>query len=178
MNMTKAFPIELPFGFTLRACHGLPMLVVGLAVAACAFLMVATVSRLLPPVTLTTIQIVPSEISSTAVLDRAPVKLAKTGVWKRLCPSYAVETVYDKDGFEVGHGGEHRIDVPTVTGPIEHAPRPVMIPKILGTAPGIYNLRLEVYSVCFPWESIWPIDSTSAEATFQIIRNPGLTAPQ
>jgi hypothetical protein len=171
-DVSKTLPIELPFGFTLKACHGLPMLVVGLVAAICAFLMVATVSRMVPPVGLTTIEVVPDEIPASAVLERTPIKLAKTGVWKRLCPSYAVETVYDKDGFEVGHGGEHRIDVPQVTGAIEHAPRPIMIPKILGNAPGTYNLRIDVYSICWPWENLWPIDSTFAETTFQIVQNP------
>jgi hypothetical protein len=167
--MNKTLPIELPWGLKLQACHGLPAIVVSAVVFVCAFLMAETASRIVSPVSLTTIRIIPDQVSASDVLNRTPIKLAKTGKWTRLCPSYAVETIYDKDGFEVGHGGEHRIDVPQDVGPIQHDPRPVMIPKILGTAPGTYNLRLDVYSICYPWENLWPISSTSAEATFQIV---------
>jgi hypothetical protein len=166
----KTLPIELPFGIKLAACHGIPIAVVGAIVAAVAFFIVATTSRLVPPVTLNTIWLVPDKPLTVSQVANGTVslKMGKAGQWTRLCPSYAIETVSDAhDTFSLT-SGKHNIDVPYVVGPIEHAPRPIAIPPILNH-PGHYVLRLDVYSECFAWERFWPIASTTAETTFQIV---------
>ena len=165
----KTGPVQLPFGIQLAACHGLPMLVVGLFVAAIGFGMVAMTSRLVAPVTLTAIWLEPHTIPASDVLDQTSIKLGKTGFWTRLCPSYAVETFFDEHGNEMIRGSKHNIDVPRTVGPIDHAPRPVLIPKLLAGTPGRYKLRLDDYSACWPWENIFPIPSTSVEAPFEIV---------
>lgn len=175
--MTRDYPIELPFGIRLAACHGLPMLVVGFMVVVFGLLTVAAASRAISPISLTGIWIdTPTqdsqqlpEINSSTVNQQEPVLMGKAGNWSRLCPSYAVETYFDDRGHELARGERHEIAVPNFTGPIQHAPRPITIPKTLANTPGIYKLRLDVYSGCWPWERIFPIYSTSAEAVFRIV---------
>lgn len=176
-QMSKDRPIRLPFGVTLTACHGLPMLVVSLVVATLCFLMVGGASRAVSPATLSTIWIESPhsdgrnlpQIKSSEAADKTAVKIGKTGHWTRLCPSYAIETFFDDGGNQISQSDRHDIDVPDTAGIIRHAPRPIMLPKSVANTPGIYKLRLSVYSVCWPWENIFPIPSTSAEAAFQIV---------
>jgi len=166
----KTTPVEIPFtGIKMAACHGIPMIVVGTVVAVLGFLILATASRLVPPVTLTAIWLEPHQITSAEIRAQIPVMMSKTGSWARLCPSYAVETFFDERGNRLLQSDEHRIDVPNVTGPISHTPRPVLIPSLLAGTPGRYKLHLDDYSACWPWENWWPIYSSSVEAPFEIV---------
>ena len=175
--MNRTYPISLPFGIRLAACHGLPMLVVGLAVVLIGLLTLGAASRIVPPIGLTGIWIETSigdndqlpQINSSVVAQQEPVLMGKAGNWTRLCPSYAVETYFDDRGHELARGERHEIAVPSFTGPVQHAPRPITIPKTLANTPGIYKLHLDVYSACWPWERVFPIYSTSAEAVFRIV---------
>jgi hypothetical protein len=161
---TEDLSVRLPFGIRLAACHGLPILVVGLCVAVTVFFMFAAMSRFVPPVTLTAIGLYPEPVE---VGEK--VLMAKAGRWNRLCPSYAVETYFDSNLNGLAWSGKHNIDVPKVLGEIKHEPRPVSLPREILNNPGTYYLRLDVYSVCWPWEAIWPIPSTSAETTFAVV---------
>jgi len=175
--VNRDYPIELPFGIRLAACHGLPMIVVGLAVVFICLLTAAAASRVVSPISLTGIWIdTPApdsqqlpEINSSTVTQQEPVLMGKAGNWSRLCPSYAIETYFDDRGHELARGERHEIAVPTFTGSLQHAPRPITIPKTLANTPGIYKLHLDVYSACWPWERVFPIYSTSAEAVFRIV---------
>lgn len=98
--------------------------------------------------------------------------LEKWGVWYRLCPGVAVETITDRQGkpWEGRPPRRHPIKTPPEIGPIKTGPRPQpwVIPSDLPD--GDWMVNLEPLMTCWWGERLFPIQTPRVQAPFTVRR--------
>ncbi len=166
----KLFGREL---FTFPVCYGLPTLF-GTVLAALVWLMIWSYHK--PPVRYTKIAVEQTSNGGPYVV----LKLTKFVFWDRLCRGYAKQEIRPKiavdnpkkvSGSPIPLDG-HVINTPPHKGANGQAGDPTPERYIVLPAgqisPGKWEYKIDALMACLPWEYIWPIESDSATAEFEV----------